>query len=181
MDLCLVTAYEEARVAVHVTVYDETDDDGEPPGLVSSSDTDDDDDDLPGLVELEEGCRQLELAPWSHLPSVSGVSVMRRQDGTLMVLDGNHRIQALQALYARLPASHTRNAGDDMAEHARLQAERDELTARSKADTAPSRRCGEDIARVKAAEEEIALLQAEIRKLRVCRGCQACMDSQPTP
>ena len=66
--------------------------DGEPPDLVSRSETDDDDDDLPGLAELEEGCRQLELAP-SLEPVPLG--------------PGNHRIQALQALYALLPDPQT--------------------------------------------------------------------------
>tara|TARA_B110000503_G_scaffold94266_1_gene142059 strand:+ start:80 stop:616 length:537 start_codon:yes stop_codon:yes gene_type:complete len=178
---------------------------------------------------------------------------MKRQEGTLSVLDGNHRIQALQAQediallqaeaqednqriqddvkryieeHARLKAEQKElfaMGGDDMdgddhqrymAKHALLQAERDELTTRFQADTArlnaqaeediAGRKAAEkqlarlqaekqediarlqaeaqeDIARVKAAEEEIELLQVKIRMRRVCRGCQACMDSQPTP
>jgi hypothetical protein len=76
-------------------------DDGEAPDLVSSSSDDEDYDDLPGLVDLEEGCRQLELATWAR------VGVFRGRDGTFTVLDGNHRIEALQASYDQLRVTYT--------------------------------------------------------------------------
>ena len=81
--------------------------DDEPPELVSCSYDDEDDyNNVPGLPDLEEGCRQLELAPlleplgsWVHLGSVT---LWRCADGTLRVVDGHHRIQALQDLHALL-------------------------------------------------------------------------------